>query len=85
MAGLAVEDDHALHAGFDRLDAGLDLRDHAARNRAVLDESLGFGDREFLDQLLVLVEDARNVSEEEQARGIERTGNRTAKVSALIL
>ena len=38
MGRLAVEDDNALHAGLDGVDAGFDLRDHAAGNRAVGDQ-----------------------------------------------
>ena len=40
MGGLAVQDDHALDAALDRLDAGLDLGDHAAGDRAVLDQRM---------------------------------------------
>jgi hypothetical protein len=47
MRRLAVEDDDALDAALDRLDAGLDLGDHAAGNRAVGDQRLGLGDRQF--------------------------------------
>src|SRR5207237_2517295 len=38
MLHLAVDDDDALHALFQGIDAGLDLRDHAAGNRAVGDQ-----------------------------------------------
>ena len=41
MRRLAVEDDHALDAILQRLEAGLDLGDHAARDRAVGDQRLG--------------------------------------------
>ena len=42
---LAVEDDDALDAALDRLDAGLDLGDHAAGDRAVGDQRLGLARR----------------------------------------
>src|ERR1700742_3480614 len=38
MLHLAVDDDDALHALLQRVDAGLDLRDHAAGNGAVGDQ-----------------------------------------------
>ena len=41
---LAVEDDDALDALAERLEAGLDLRDHAAMHGAVGDQRLGLRD-----------------------------------------
>eukprot|EP00611_Tribonema_gayanum_P018790 TRINITY_DN32013_c0_g1_i1.p1 TRINITY_DN32013_c0_g1~~TRINITY_DN32013_c0_g1_i1.p1 ORF type:complete len:127 (+),score=1.38 TRINITY_DN32013_c0_g1_i1:310-690(+) len=70
---LAVEDDHRLDALFQRVDAGLDLRDHAARDRAVGDQAPALLDRQFGDQHLVLGQDARNVGEEQQALGVPCT------------
>ena len=49
---LAVEDDDALDALLERVDAGLDLRDHAAGDGAVGDQPARVVDRQFLDQLL---------------------------------
>src|ERR1700732_620691 len=66
MFGLAVEDDDALDAGFERVDAGLHFRDHAARYGAVGDQRAGFVKRELLDEVLRLVEHARHVGEQQQ-------------------
>ncbi len=76
MRGLAVEADDALDAALDRLDAGLDLGDHAPRDGAVGDHRLGLGNRQFVDQLPVLVEHAGHVGQEQQARSVERAGDR---------
>jgi hypothetical protein len=62
---LAVENDDALDALVERLDAGFDLRDHAARNRAVGDEPARVGERELLDEFLRFVEDARHIGEQQ--------------------
>ena len=75
MRRLAVQDDDALDASLDRVDAGLDLRDHAAGDRAVLDQRPGLFDGQFLDQVLVLVEHAGNVGEEQQPGGVKGTCN----------
>ncbi|VVT31440.1 hypothetical protein RHIZ404_230294 [Rhizobium sp. EC-SD404] len=72
MGDLAVQDDDAFDARFDSLDAGLDLRDHAAGNRAVGYQRARLGDRQFLDQLAGFVEHARNVGEKQEARRVER-------------
>ena len=79
MRDLAVEDDDAFDALFERVDAGLDLGDHAARDGAVGDQLAGILDRQFGDQLLVLVEHARHVGQQQQALGPQRTGNRTGE------
>ncbi len=51
---LAVEDDHALDAALDGVDARLDLRDHAAGDGAVGDQPADVVDLELLDQVLSL-------------------------------
>ncbi|QTK79802.1 hypothetical protein AT6N2_C2157 [Agrobacterium tumefaciens] len=79
MGRLAVQDNHTLNAGLDGVDAGLDLRDHAAGNRTVLDEGAGLRDGEFLDEFLVLVKNAGNIREKQQTRGVKRTGNGAGK------
>src|SRR6478736_4202765 len=58
---LSVKDDDRLDALFERVDAGLDLRDHAAGDGAVRDQLSRVLDRELRDQLLGLVEHARHV------------------------
>src|ERR1700744_5473197 len=52
MLHLAVDDDDALHALLQRIDAGLDLRDHAAGDGAVGDQLAGILDRQLRNQLL---------------------------------
>jgi len=51
------------------------LRDHAAGNRAVLDQRLGLRHRELGDQLAVLVEHARHIGEKQQASRLHRAGD----------
>src|ERR1044071_4911140 len=54
-----VEDHHAFDTLLERIEAGLDLGDHAAGNRAVGDQLSHVRRRHLLDQLLRLVEHAR--------------------------
>ena len=75
MRNLAVHDDDAFDALIERIDAGLDLRDHAARDGAVGDQAARVGDRQFADERLRLVEHARHVGQQQQALGLERAGN----------
>src|SRR5271154_1469315 len=70
-----VQDHDALDAALKRVDAGLDLGDHAAGDRAVRDESADVVDPEFLDELPVLVEDPRNIGQKQEALGAERAGD----------
>src|SRR3569832_2732103 len=76
---LAIDDDDALNALFERVDAGLYLRDHAARNRAVGDQLARILDRKVRNQLLRFVEHAGHVGQEQQPLGLERTGHRAGK------
>src|SRR5262249_49771880 len=76
---LAVDDDDALHALLERIDAGLDLWDHAARNRAVGDQLARVLDREIGDQLLRLVEHAGDVGQEQQPFCLQRARDRAGK------
>ena len=69
MGHLAVEDDDRLHALFQGIDAGLDLRDHAVRDGAVGDQAAAILDGHFRNEVLVLVENARNVCEQQEALG----------------
>src|SRR5579872_6519141 len=64
MGNLAVKDHYALDAPLQRIDAGLDLGDHAAGDRAVGDERADVVDLEFLDELAAVVEDPRHVGQE---------------------
>ncbi len=79
MRGLAVDDHHALHALFERVDAGLDLRDHAAGNGAVGDQPARILDRQFRNQLLRLVEHARHVGQQQQPLRLQRARDRARK------
>src|SRR5262249_633163 len=76
MLLLAVEDDHGLDTGFERVHAGFDLGDHATRDRPVGDEAPRVVDREFLDQLLSLVEYAWHVGQQQQALRLQRARDR---------
>ena len=79
VRGLAVEDDDALDAIFQRFEAGLDLGDHAAGNRALGHQLLGFAHAEFGNELLVGIEHAVDIGEEQQPLGAERAGNGASK------
>src|SRR5690606_20762998 len=61
MGHLAVQDDHGLDAFLHGIDAGLDLRDHAIGDGPVGDQAPAILDGHFGNEILVLVEDARNV------------------------
>src|SRR6516162_34252 len=82
---LAVDDDDTLHALLERIDAGLDLRDHAAGNRAVGDQFSRVLDRQFGNELFRFVQHAGNVGQQQQALGLQRTRDRARKVSAFTL
>src|ERR1051326_996563 len=71
---LAVENDHTLDAALQRIDAVLDLGDHAARNGAVGNQAARLVDRQLLDELLRLVEHARHVGQQQKTLGLERAG-----------
>ena len=66
MRHLAVDDHNGLDAFRDHVEAALDLGDHAAGNRAVVDQFLRFGRCQRLDQLSLLVEHAVNVGQEQE-------------------
>src|SRR6185437_5072835 len=69
MRHAAIDDDRSLDAALDGVETGLDLRDHPARDRAVGDELACGLDRELGYQLLLLVEHADHVVEEQEALG----------------
>ncbi len=75
MGRAAVEDDGGLDAAVDRIEAGFHLGDHAAVDRAVGDQGAGLFRRHAVDQLAVLVEDARHVGQQQEARGPHRRGD----------
>src|SRR5271166_5658072 len=79
MRDFAIENDDALDAPLDRIDASLNFRNHAACDRAVGDQAADVADPQFLDQILVLVEDARNVGQEQEALGAERARDRAGE------
>jgi hypothetical protein len=62
MRHAAVDDDDAFDARFDNLDATFDLRNHAAGDRTVLDQGVNFVRRQFVDEVLLALEYARNIS-----------------------
>src|SRR5690348_1830616 len=72
MRDAAVQDDSGLYARFDRIDRSLDLGDHAARDRAVRDQRLGFSDLEVGYDLALFVENAFDIGEQDQAFGGDR-------------
>src|SRR5688500_2259878 len=53
MGATAVDDVHLFHAAADRVERAAHLRDHAAADRAVLDQLLGLGSRERGQELAV--------------------------------
>src|SRR5438128_75146 len=53
-----IEDHRRLDAALDRVEAGLDLRDHAAGDGALGNQSTRFAGGQFADQALVGVEHA---------------------------
>src|SRR5580693_6675847 len=75
MGDLAVQDDDPFDASLQRIDAGLDFGNHAARDRAVGDQAANVVDPQFLDEVSVLVEHPRNVGQEQEALGPERAGD----------
>src|SRR3984957_1898004 len=75
MRDLAVQDHDAFDAPLKRIDAGLDLGNHAAGDRAVGDQATNVVDAQFLDETLVLVEHARNVGEKQEPLGSERASD----------
>ena len=64
---------------LERVDAGFDLRDHAAGNGAVGDQLARILHRQFRNQLLRLVEHAGNVGQQQQPLGLQRAGDRAGK------
>src|SRR6516164_5184132 len=76
---LAVQNDDGFDAVFERIDAGLDLGNHAAGNRSVGDQAARFVGGQLFDQLFRLVEYAGNVGEQQQTLGLERAGNCAGK------
>ena len=74
-----VDDDDGLDAGFHHLDAALDLGDHAAGDGAVADHLARLRDRELGDELLVLVEHAGDVGQQQQALGLHAGGKRAGE------
>src|ERR1700728_1446085 len=79
MRHLAVQDNHTFDALFERVDAGFDLRDHAAGNGAVGNQPPRIVDRKLLDQRLRFIEHAGNVGEQQKTFGVQRTGNGAGK------
>ena len=74
-----VDDDDGLDARLHHLDAALDLRDHAAGDGAVADHLARFGNGQLGDELLVLVEHARDVGQQQQALGLHARGERAGE------
>src|SRR6185369_5871225 len=74
-----VQDGRRLDPAIHRVDAVLDLGDHAARDGAVDDQRPRPLDRHFRNELAVLVQHARHVSEEQQTLGLHRTGDRAGR------
>ncbi len=82
----SVKDDDGLDAAFDGFDAGFELGDHAARNRAVLHEGLRLTDGQDFHQLALLVEHSAYIGKEKEARRTPTApAIAPAKVSALML
>ena len=75
-----VENDDALDTALEhRVHAGLDLRNYAAGDHTLGDEAGNIADLQLLNDLLVLVEHARHVGEEDEALGVKRAGDRAGE------
>lgn len=70
-----VQDNGGVDALIDRLQAGLDLGDHAARRRAVGDQPAGLGGGQARDQPLFLIQYAGHVGQQQQARRADGAGD----------
>src|SRR3954453_16084836 len=66
MRRLAVKNDDTLDALLDCIDAGLDLRNHAAGDRAVGDQLADIVEPELLQDIAVLIEKPRHIRQQEQ-------------------
>src|SRR5216684_6049513 len=75
MGHPSVHDGGGLDAIIHRIDAILDLGDHAARDRAVGDQGAGLVDRHVPDELAILVQDARHVGQEQEPLGPHGAGD----------
>src|ERR1700732_127049 len=69
-----VENDRGLDAALDCVEAGLDLRDHAAGDRALGDQPARLARSKLRDQALVGVEHARDVGQAQTAARLDRGG-----------
>ena len=70
MRNFAVHDDDALDSLIKRVNAGLDLWDHASGNRAVGDQLSCVGDGELRNQIFRFVEYAGHIREQQEAFGL---------------
>ena len=75
MGHAAVQDDRRVDAVLHRLGAGLQLRNHAAGDRAVRAQLADPFDRQIGNQFARFVEHADDIGEQKQARGAERPGD----------
>src|SRR5580704_10954291 len=72
----SVEDDCPLSSAVDGVEAGLDLRDHATRDRPIGDQPARFGGGQLRYQALVGVKHARHVGQQQKPLRVHRGGNR---------
>ena len=77
MGDAAIQNNGGFNTTFYGLHAGLDLRNHAAGDGAVLDHGPGLFKVQVSNQFLVLVQNTGNVCQHQQATGTKRGGNGT--------
>ena len=61
----SVDYDDRFHSSVDDINAAFDFRDHSAGNRTVPHQALGLLERQFLDQLSLLIQNALDIREKE--------------------
>ena len=78
MGDFAIDDKDLLHAILDGIGAGIDLRDHAAIDGAVLFEGFCLYDSQLVEEavfILRVFHDAVDVAHEDETFGIQRCGD----------
>ena len=71
MTYAAVHDVHSLDSSLGRGNGVLELRDHAAGDSSVVNESLEGRGGQLVDELLLLVKDASDIGEEKEPIGLQ--------------
>src|SRR5471032_3381125 len=85
MLDAAVDDVHRVHARLGRVQRRRDFRQHAARNRAVLEHLVDLARRQIGHQVALLVLHAGDVGHHDQLFGLRISAILPATTSALML